>query len=226
MVLNALLVDDGAHVGGVAGSPTLSFAVRSATVRAPSRTRPHGRSRASRRSTSGPGSRRRGPHDAGRGGIEVRVASTTMASLPPISATTRLSQSWPFVDLRRRGSLMRRPTSREPVKATEAGARMGDEDSRRSRRPHPGESPRRRQTRLVQQTRTCARDGRRRPARLEDDGVAGDDGRGGHAARIASGKFHGGITTPTPRGRYRAARCAPQRCAAAAALRRRMASRA
>src|ERR1039458_6823238 len=44
-------------------------------------------------------------------------ASTTMASLPPISAITRLIQIWPGCALAA-SSLMRRPTSREPVKAT------------------------------------------------------------------------------------------------------------
>ena len=38
-----------------------------------------------------------------------------MASLPPISATTRLIQIWPFCGFAA-SSLMCRPTSREPVK--------------------------------------------------------------------------------------------------------------
>ena len=43
-------------------------------------------------------------------------SSTTMKSLPPISRTARLTQSWPG---RLRGAfwLIRRPTSFEPVKA-------------------------------------------------------------------------------------------------------------
>ncbi len=44
-------------------------------------------------------------------------ASTMMASLPPISATTRLIQICPSFTFAAR-SLMRRPTSFEPVNAT------------------------------------------------------------------------------------------------------------
>src|SRR5258707_8609698 len=40
-----------------------------------------------------------------------------MASLPPISAITRLIQIWPFLGLAA-NSLIRSPTSREPVKET------------------------------------------------------------------------------------------------------------
>ena len=43
-------------------------------------------------------------------------------------------------------------------------------------------------------------DGGRVAGGLQDDGVAGDDGGRGHAGHDGEGKFHGGMTAPTPSG--------------------------
>ena len=52
-----------------------------------------------------------------------------MASLPPISAITRLIQIWPGWCFAA-SSLIRSPTSREPVKDDEARLRMLHQDDR------------------------------------------------------------------------------------------------
>src|SRR5665213_2522169 len=129
-------------------------------------------------------------------------SATTIASLPPISAITRLIQRWPGGVLAA-SSLIRSPTPLEPVNAmkrvrgsvTSASPTVGPSPGTKFRTP--GGSP-----------SSCIRSTNRAAMTAEsDDGlriaafpvtIPADV----TPAMIAKAKFQGGITTPTPSGRY------------------------
>ena len=120
------------------------------------------------------------------------VSSTIIASLPPISVNTRLSQFCPGCTLAAR-SLMRMPVATDPVKlmkrvlgmidqgVAEIGVLAGQEVD------HAG-----REAGLVDALHELLRDDRRRRRRLEDDGVAHDHRTDGGADQDREQEVPGG----------------------------------
>ena len=126
--------------------------------------------------------------------------STMMASLPPISATTRLIQSWPGRDLAA-SSLMCRPTSFEPVNEMKRRRVLITSGS-----PTSAPEPLRKLTTPAGMPASSSNAKKRQAIHgASDDGLSTTQLPVTTAADVmpammARGKFHGGITPPTPRG--------------------------
>ena len=123
-----------------------------------------------------------------------------MASLPPISATTRLIHRWPGTVLAA-SSLIPSPTGFEPVKAM-ARVRGCDTSALPMVPPEPG----RKFTTPGGMPASSSRSMKRRATKGESlEGFSTTVLPATTAAVVmpammASGKFHGGITTTTPMG--------------------------
>ena len=133
-------------------------------------------------------------------------ASTMMAFLPPISAMTR------FTPLARRvrGRLL------DDAQADLPGAGEGDEVdvgvahqrvADRRRRAGQEVDRARRRARRVQDRDQLGADDRRRPGRLDDDGVAGDERRARHAGEDGQREVPGRDDEPRRRAAGRSSRC-------------------
>ena len=128
--------------------------------------------------------------------------STTMASLPPISAITRLIQIWPLLRL-----------GGQFVDAQADVARAGERDEARladappARRPPPRRCPPAGRTIAAGSPASSSTSANLAAmVGVSLDGLITTVLPATSAAvviptRMASGKFHGGITTPTPSGR-------------------------
>ena len=126
--------------------------------------------------------------------------STTIGFLPPISAITRFTWRWPGRTIAAR-SMMCRPTAFDPVNTTNAtvgcSTRYAPTSSPMPGRnaSTPGGTPAscRISTRRSAMPGVCS-------AGLKSTALPVTSAAVTMPAGIASGKFHGEITTPTPRG--------------------------
>ena len=124
-----------------------------------------------------------------------------MASLPPISAITRLIQRWPG-GVRAASSLIRSPTPFAPVKAmkrvrasrTSASPTVGPSPGTKLRTPGGRPSSWSRSTNRAAITAASGEGFKMTVLPVTSAAAV-------IPAMIAKAKFHGGSTTPTPRGR-------------------------
>ena len=114
-------------------------------------------------------------------------AETMMASLPPISRMVRLMKRWPGWVLAAR-SWISRPTFLEPVKAMKRTFGAFDEGAAGFGAALEEVDDAVGQAGLFEEGEEARGDGGGVGRGLEDDGVAGDDGGGGHAGHDGEGE--------------------------------------